>query len=399
MIYDIASWSIIALSLAGIIWLVTVNIAGPVRRHQAEVFEQPLFSYQDYKGVIHFHTVYSDGAADFPEVIDAAGRLGMDFLVASDHNTVAAAQDGWEGWHGNTLLLIGEEKSANAGHMLVFNLGHKVPNIKDQEVVNYVGEHKALSFIAHPYNLKVPWKDWSITGFTGIEVANFEALCRWKSLKPFGLLDLVLFFFSPRFLENVIIDNRPWREFEKWDKFSQERKVVAIGGSDAHGFLKVGQKRYRAPSYYHSFQTVWTHVLTPEKFTRDLENDRAMLWTSIASGHAYVSFDTFASPDGFQFTAQGTGETAIMGDSIRLSAGNPIRLQVLLPPAQEGIIHLLRNGKVVARLAGNMLKYTVEEAGVYRVEVYHFTAKLPFGFYFRSKLWIISNPIYIKDES
>lgn len=383
--------------LAGLLWLLAVNITGPVRRVRTNCCQHS-FSYSDYKGVIHFHTVYSDGAANFAEVLDAAGKLGIDFLVASDHNTLAAVQDGWENWHGNTLLLIGEELSVKTGHLLVFNLGYKAPSLAGQTVVTHAQEQGALSFIAHPYSLKAPWKDWNIAGFTGLEVINFEAMCRWKAISPFGLFGLLLFLCSACCLENVCIANYPAREFKKWDNLARTRRVVGIGGTDAHGFLKVGKKRYKAPSYYHAFQTVYTHILTPEAFSRNVETDRAMIWASLAKGHAYISFDTFASPTGFQFTAQNSEETVIMGDCIRIVPENPVGLHIQLPPGQTGIIRLLRDGELVARFAGGSLQYDALQAGVYRVEVYHYTARLPFDFYYRSKLWIISNPIYIEDQ-
>ena len=44
-----------------------------------------------------------------PEIIDAAQMAGLDFLILTDHNTLQAREEGWEGWHDDLLVVVGQE--------------------------------------------------------------------------------------------------------------------------------------------------------------------------------------------------------------------------------------------------------------------------------------------------
>jgi len=71
----------------------------------------------DYAGIIHLHSAYSfDGRAPIAEIIGAAKRNEIDFLFLTDHSTLQARSDGWEGWHGRTLLIVGEEIAPRFNH-------------------------------------------------------------------------------------------------------------------------------------------------------------------------------------------------------------------------------------------------------------------------------------------
>ena len=54
----------------------------------------------DYAGAIHVHTRHSDGSGTVPEVISAAQKAEIDFLIITDHNNMRAQRDGAEGWYG-----------------------------------------------------------------------------------------------------------------------------------------------------------------------------------------------------------------------------------------------------------------------------------------------------------
>ena len=73
--------------------------------------------------MIHCHSTYSDGTGTVPEIAAAARAAGLDYLLLTDHDTLAAAELGEEGWHGSVLLLVGFEVSPRAqNHYLAFGL-------------------------------------------------------------------------------------------------------------------------------------------------------------------------------------------------------------------------------------------------------------------------------------
>jgi hypothetical protein len=130
--------------------------------------------------------------------------------------------------------------------------------------------------------------------------------------------------------------------------------------------------------YERSFHHVSTHLLLKE-LTR--EN----IWDALKASRAYVAFDWMADPTGFVYRAdRGDQSWPIGGEA---PAGAPVRLQAAAPLA--GTIKLLRNGKVIEQVDGATLDKTVEEPGVYRVEVWLNMAGEP-------RPWILTNPIYIK---
>ena len=57
---------------------------------------------RDYRMALHIHTRYSDGSGFVREIVAAGREAGLDVLVISDHNTLAARSEGWAGWHGSS---------------------------------------------------------------------------------------------------------------------------------------------------------------------------------------------------------------------------------------------------------------------------------------------------------
>ena len=67
--------------------------------------------HHDLSCVVHVHSTYSDGTGTVPEIAAAAGRNGVDVVLLTDHDTLAARRRGEERWHDSVLVLVGEEVS------------------------------------------------------------------------------------------------------------------------------------------------------------------------------------------------------------------------------------------------------------------------------------------------
>src|SRR5215210_2517958 len=80
----------------------------------------------DVSCVVHVHSTYSDGTATVPEILDAAREAGRDAVLLTDHDSLGALHDGWEGWHDGVLLLVGHEVSPRGGHFLAFGVGEEI---------------------------------------------------------------------------------------------------------------------------------------------------------------------------------------------------------------------------------------------------------------------------------
>ncbi len=345
----------------------------------------------DYSGCIHVHTTYSDGTGTFTDIIRAARRQNLDFLISTDHDTLDPLQTGSEGWHQGVLVLVGQEVSPPTSHYLAFGIKKVVSSNPDnpQAYIDEVKKQGGLGFIAHPYDrgnpyLKVksyPWTRWDVSGFDGIEIWNYFSVGM-----EFGRsLPRILF----GLMAPGLVRTGPRREtLAHWDRLAQERRVVGIGGLDAHAVRRKVFPGLAVTifSYQGSFGTVQTHILPDHPFTGDDRKDCRLVLETLGQGRCYVANCLQGDPTGFRFWGVSSSGFLAMGDEAILS--EPVELKASLP--QSGVRwDLYRNGSLVATGTGRSLSYLALEPGAYRMEV------------FRQRLgrflpWIYSNHIYLR---
>ncbi len=345
---------------------------------------------------LHMHTVFSDGSGSHADLGRAALKKNVDVIIVTDHNVLVMGMEGYqrEGKK-KTLIIVGEEihdqgREPQKNHLLVIGAGRELaPFAHDpQLLIDAVHTAGGLCFIAHPVDPAMPafneddisWVDWQAVGYTGIELWNgFSEL---KTVAK-GKWDAVLYAFFPE-----LIPYGPLPEtLRRWDELTgQGRKVVAIGGSDAHARpMSLGPiHRVIFPYEYH-LSAINTHLFVPSPLKGDLSQDRAMVFDALAKGHCFVGNDLPASTRGFRFSAQSQGMDAVMGDE--LDSGRVVTLQARLPSHAQ--ITLIKDGVSIKRVYGDTLAYNTKTPGVYRIEAHkHYLGKL--------RGWIFSNPIYIK---
>lgn len=325
---------------------------------------------RDYSGVFHVHSRYShDSKGRFDEIARAAQKAGVEFVVVTDHNTLEGLRQKMQGFYGPTLVIIGNEVSTAAGHVCVLGLEEEIDStLPPSEFLKEVARRGGLSFIAHGESVRTPWADWSAGPVTGLEVYNLAADIYHERMMWVGPKVL---FLAPRLFYRSVLD-LPGRFLVRWDDLLGERKIVGVGAVDAHQKVRVlGRPLDR---YTTMFRTVQTHV-----WTSDL-SEKAVL-DALQKGHAYVSFDIVTPVKNFLFLAEGGGKQAIMGDEI--DADPDLRLRVFLP--RTGRIQIWKDGRLWVEKKSDALTAPAREPGIYRVEVYR-----------RKRLWIISNPIYVR---
>jgi hypothetical protein len=345
----------------------------------------------EYIGAIHMHSVFSDGSGEVPQIAKFADEVGLDYIILTDHNTLRALDEGYENWYGNTLCLVGSEinDKENKNHYLAFRINKTYSTrTSAKEYVRKIKEDGGIGFLAHPHEKRVhmkehppyPWVDWDTDDFNGIEIWNH--MSEW--------------------MENLTEDNKyqaflhPLRTIaapqkvtlKLWDELNLKRKVVGIGGVDAHahkynllGFLEVEIFPYKV-----LFKSIRTHILLKNELIADnseesIQNSKKAIYDALADGKCFFANDYHADSKGFRFFAEVDDKIYQMGDNINSSS--KIKLRVLLP-VEEAEIKLVRNGKEIADTFGNSADFFIETEGVYRVEVY-----------IHKKAWIYSNHIRI----
>jgi hypothetical protein len=348
---------------------------------------------KDYAGVIHLHSAYSfDGRAPVTAILEAAREGGIDILLLTDHSTLRARDDGFEGWHNGTLLVVGEEIAPRFNHYLAFGLGEAVacaerePDLLPQAYMDRVQAGGGMGFIAHPdhsgtamFHVKhYAWTDWSVTGYTGMGIWDF--MTDWQSSLSSHIRAILSYALPALFLRGPSPAT-----LERWDRLTQERRVVGIGELDNHDSLRrFGGISIPVFPFSRVFGLIRTHMLFEEPLSGDSRADIAALLDTLRRGRVYVSLDHFQSAAGFSLALTEGGREATMGDEFILHRSAELR--ALFP--HRARIRLIRNGNLFRQETAKELSATLHEPGVYRIE-----ADLKaFG---RYRPWIFSNPLYV----
>ena len=347
----------------------------------------------EYTGAIHMHSLFSDGSGEVEDIINAAKESGLDFIILTDHNTLRALNEGFEGRYGNTLLFVGCEinDKENKNHYLAFGINETYSTrTSAKEYVKKVKDSGGIGFLAHPHEKRThmpehppyPWTEWDSEDFTGIEIWNH--MSEW--MENLTEQNKYQSFLHPL----KLITQPPEETLKKWDELNLKRKVVGIGGVDAHahkynllGFLEVEIFPYKV-----LFKSIRTHILVPDEIPSQKElfpKAKELIYNSLKNGLCFVANDNHGDSKGFRFFAESGNKIFNMGDT--LSVNGRAKLDVLVP-INNAEIKLIHNGKEIDSVISSGAEFIVKEKGVYRVEIFH-----------SGKAWIYSNHIRVERNS
>jgi hypothetical protein len=340
------------------------------------------------------HSTYSDGTGTVPEIAVAARANQLDFVLLTDHDTLAAKDNGEEGWHDSVLVLVGEEVSpSRENHYLAFGLDQPIDHngLACSEIVARVNEAGGFGFLSHPFSKGserfrralggMPWRDLECGGYTGLELWSFVTD---SGEKVASIGDIFRFIVTP----GRYVDHPPQANLEKWDALCASRRCVALGGIDAHQIgIRIGNRvPLRLMAYKRSFRYLRTHLLVEQPLTRGLDADRELLFGALRGGRAFIAMDAIAPAKGFRFWAEGA-HGLTMGDEAQATEGD-WSLRAKLP--QPARLRLMRDGEEIAAAeSAHEIEHRAEGPGVYRVEAY-------LRAHGRERTWILSNPIYLR---
>jgi hypothetical protein len=243
--------------------------------------------------------------------------------------------------------------------------------------------------MAHPFEKGMPfreksvaytWNDLSVTGHTGICLWNFTS--RWKERIRTILHGLFFVYFNTQALK------APSREtLSYWDKECLKRRMVSIGGSDAHGTV-IQRKHFAFTplTYDYLLNSVNIHILLNRKMARDFGEAKNDVYNAMKEGRLFIAHDNLYPAKGFRFHFfSSDGVDLYIGEEDNFQPG-----QIVVELPSTGEIRLIRDGKLIERWRGRDAVYSVREKGVYRIEVYRHL------FFFGWRPWIFSNPIYLR---
>lgn len=380
-----------------------------------------LIPLTDFKGVLHSHTYWShDSRGIMSEILPAAKEAGLDFMFLSDHKR-SALDTFPRGYHGRfDDLLIEAGTESNQMMITPFRPGVLDWSEPQDSLIKRTVDQGGMALYVHSEEEH----DWDNLDFQGMEIYNIHTDLKDES----GLFS---------FLLNSLLTGMEYRDWAYrelyddqtniwalWDSLNRKRRIVGFAAVDAHNnqslrarYLSDGQVEWVGPNaktlsidkadwldkwmlgnpdstewdwsleldpYVHSFQFVNTHILADSL-------DRFNLRDHLLAGHAYISFESLAPAEGFQFFYTNGHEQAlgIMGDSLPYTDIG--RLAALSPfPAQ---FHLYKDGIELDRQGPTYVYgFSPNEVGNYRLV-------LKISLDNQWLTWVMSNPIYLYDYS
>jgi hypothetical protein len=348
----------------------------------------------DVSCAVHVHSTYSDGTATVPDLLSAARDAAADAVLLTDHDTLGARRDGWEGMHDGVFLLVGMEISPKRGHYLAFGVEEEVSHAgrTAAEIAAAVRAAGAVGFAAHPFStggrMLVPSLARRIVlphGWPGLdEPDGADGLELWSLTT-----DAAEGWRTPaeawRWLQDpeaMVAHGPPAHHLRRWDELSARRRVPAVGGLDGHAPGIRVRGRVRSPlSHARTFGLLRTHLIAERALTGDIDSDRETLVAALRAGSAWLNCPFVAPAEGARLWAErGDGATVRMGGECR---AHPAILRLRLP--RDADIQLLRDGSPWHAARGSRVDVDIEIPGGYRVE-----ARIG------GRLWLLSNPIHLR---
>ncbi len=338
-----------------------------------------------YSGAVHMHTTESDGTKTLEEVIQIGREVGLDFMMFSDHMTLAHRERGGEGIYGDTLAVIGYEHNdaTDCHHYLLFESPVVYPrDFTPKQYVAAGAADNAIGIMAHPDEIRdrmpnyppYPWLDWDVKGFTGLELWN--QMSEWmEKLTPYNKLLMSL---SPR--KSMIGPTD--RILRKWDELNMTGRCVGIAGADAHAFpVYLGPLKIEIFPYKVHFRALRTNIILSQPLSKDLIPAKQQLYSALRDCRVYNANIRWGEADDFLFTVSNGQAAAVSGDDIKLIPDHT-NLAVSLP--DTATIKVVHDGRYVHQSAGKKLELAVALPGMYRVEAWK-----------GKRGWIFSNHIRV----
>ncbi len=334
-----------------------------------------------YKGVIHIHSLNSDGSGDIEGISKAAKKAGLSWIIVTDHNYF----DTQEGIYNDVYVIKGEEISPkNENHYIALNINNKIePNENPQIYIDEVRKQNGFGFAVHPdefkeRNNKYPPINWN-KNFTpdGIEIWNWFS-CWGDKLNSKNIFTLA---FSYLF-KHRLISKAPQKSLQWWDELNSKKQAIipAIGGVDAHA-LKV--KKYFLPfiifPYKSMFKTINNVITLKEPLSDDFKIAKEQIINAIKNGNNTIINRHILNviPN---IEISNSLKTAHCGEILNLDKKTYLKVNV----NKKALIKVILNGRELYKCVAKKCDLLLTQIGKYRVEIH-----------INNKGFAYSNPIIV----
>jgi hypothetical protein len=302
-------------------------------------------------GVIHVHTVRSDGTGTVDEVAGAAARAGVQFVVFTDHGD-GTREPLAPQYRSGVLCIDGVEISTEGGHYLALGLPRTPYRLagEPRDVVDDVRRFGGVGIVAHPDSPKpeLAWQEWDLP-IDGLEWFNLDTEWRDESTARLALAMLHYALRPAPAIGALLRSDRPL--VARWDRLARSRRLVAVAAVDAHARVGAdagpgGDLKLRVPSYEASFDTARIAVGLASPLTRDPAADAAAIVAALRQANAYGWIEAYAKAGHVEYAARRPDGTFVtMGEFAGTSLDAlELRGAAAAPPGSE--IRVMCDGAV-----------------------------------------------------
>ena len=317
-----------------------------------------------YPGVIHIHTIHSDGTGNIAQIVKSAKRAGLDYVIITDHDNM----DAKEGYIDGILVIKGEEISpGKQNHYLALGTNELILDRDPKIFVPKVRELGGFGFIAHPdesderknRHKPIKWLEDDITP-DGIEIWN------WFSQWADNYNDSNIFTVAYAYLIRNALVTKPYEKtLKRWDKLNNntDKIVPAIGGQDAHALKYLRFFPLKIFPYNCMLKKITNFIHLQEPLSKDFEKAKTQVLTAVYAGNNIVvnrRICKFAP----KIYINTKNDIAYCGNTINLD--DETFLNIDLPKKSD--IKIVRNGEDYHNVFAKSFKMKLVEGGKYRVE-------------------------------
>ena len=339
--------------------------------------------FHELSGALHLHSKYSyDGNVSLKKIIRIAKKFSVDFITINDHFSNQARTDSAVVREKDLHIVVGSEINDPElnNHLLVYDSDEIIKNKKADEYVKKYSNEKAITFIAHPNEIrsskkyrKYTWNSQEMLPFVnGIEIWNF--LSSWLGILNPHINGLLLILFP-----NIAIRKPLNKNLQMWDEMNTNgQKASAIGSLDCHEH-KI--KFYKFNLTVLKFRQLMGSIRTNILINSDKDINQNTILNALKNGNSYIINYKVGQPYGFYAgIADSNGNGTIFGESVNFK--DKLRYYFRLPSIAK--IKLFCDGKLIENKTDEKGFFDINKKGNYRLEI----SKLGRG-------WIYTNNIYV----
>ncbi len=322
--------------------------------------------FHDYRGIIDLPIKMS--GMDQSGIADLAKTAQIDFVFLADRAQPGDTDFGIAGFTNDILFIPGGAFDVGGSQIIGVNLHDAIkPNLTSGDLIAAIHDQGGLAIAADPAKFASS-EDYALAD--AMEV--YSQRSAWLAQNPTTLYLRAMFSGPDHFLAGL--DLRPDANLALYDRMTAGARVAMLAGMGAADDLNVLGAKVGTLQQLLLFCT--THLLARER-------DTAPLLEALRLGHSYASFDYLGYVGAFAFFARVGDTTTMMGDEVHLAPGLTLKTEL---PAPADRITMLENGAQVASADDvSTLEFAPKSPGAYRIEAYR-----------AGKMWILSNPVYVR---